>query len=131
MLLTLERSYLPHCVIGELHVPGYHTYATIERPWLGNKPFESCIPEGVYECEPFSGNRFKEVWQLLDVADRTYILIHQGNKAEHVQGCIAVGKHLSTNRYTVGDSIKALNELRDFLPDRFQIRIIVKQPEYP
>ncbi|MTI13800.1 DUF5675 family protein [Sansalvadorimonas verongulae] len=131
MLLTLERAYLPNCTIGQLHVPGHWTYATIERPWKGNQPFESCIPEGVYDCEAFSGNRFKDVWKLKDVPDRTYILIHQGNESKHVQGCIAVGKTLSDRRFFVNDSVKALNELREILPDKFQIRITVKRPEYP
>ena len=106
MLLTLERAYLPHCTIGELHVPGFQTFATIERPWLGNKAFESCIPEGVYDCQKFSGNHFKDVWQLMDVPERSYILIHQGNKSEHVQGCIAVGQSLSTKDYAVYNSVK-------------------------
>ncbi|MCW7556500.1 DUF5675 family protein [Endozoicomonas gorgoniicola] len=131
MLITLERAYLPHCTIGQLHVPGFHTFATIERPWLGNKPFESCIPEGVYDCKPFNGNRFKDVWELQDVPERSYILIHQGNWARNVQGCIAVGKVLSSQEYMVINSENAINELRAFLPDEFQIRITVKQPEYP
>ncbi|WP_062260371.1 DUF5675 family protein [Endozoicomonas arenosclerae] len=131
MLLTLERAYLPHCTIGQLLVPGHNTYATIERPWKGNQPFESCIPEGVYDCQKFSGNKFKDVWQLMDVPERTYILIHQGNKAAHVQGCIAVGQTLSDNLFAVHNSVKAMNELREVLPDEFQIRITVNQPEYP
>lgn len=131
MLLTLERSYLQHCVIGELHVPGFHTYATIERPWRGNERNISCIPEGVYQCKPFSGRRFKNVWQLMDVPDRTYILIHAGNWAKDVQGCIAVGKALSSTDYMVMNSGDAIDELRGHLPDEFQIRVTVKHPEYP
>ena len=131
MLITLQRSYLPHCVIGQLDIPGHHTYATIERPWVGNKTNISCIPEGVYECRPFSGSKFKDVWQLMDVPDRSYILIHAGNWAKDVQGCIAVGKALSDQEYMVINSRKAIDELRAVLPESFEIRITYKHPGYP
>ncbi|MBO9483784.1 DUF5675 family protein [Salinisphaera sp. G21_0] len=131
MLLTLERSYLQHCVIGELHVPGFHTYATIERPWRGNERNISCIPEGVYNCVPHNGQKFKNVWRLENVPDRSAILIHVGNYAREVQGCIAVGKMLSATDYMVQNSAQAMDELRGYLPETFQIRITVKHPEYP
>ncbi|WP_422451987.1 DUF5675 family protein [Endozoicomonas sp. ALC066] len=131
MMLTLERSYLPHCTIGTLDVPGLGTYFTIERPWLGNKPYESCIPEGVYNCRDFTGRRFKEVWEICDVPERSYILIHEGNQAKHVQGCVAVGMRLSERNYSVVDSVKAINQLREFLPSNFDLRITVRAPQYP
>ena len=131
MRLILERSYLPHCTIGELYVPGLPKYFTIEKPWRGNALNVSCIPEGMYTCLPFSGNRFKDVWQLKDVPSRTYILIHTGNTSDHVQGCIAIGKKLSTQSYTITHSRKAMDELREFLPKEFSLRITVKQPGFP
>ncbi len=130
MLLTLERSYLQHCVIGELHVPGFHTFATIERPWLDNERNISCIPEGIYDCVPHNGTKFKNVWRLKNVPDRSAILIHVGNYASDVHGCIAVGKWLSTDGYMVQSSAQAINELRGYLPETFQIKITVKHPEY-
>lgn len=132
MTILLERSYLPNCTIGRLHIPfedTQKTFATIERPWLDNKPNVSCIPEGVYNCEPFSGNRFKGVWILNDVPDRTYILIHAGNYAKDVQGCIAVGQYLSDSQFMVMNSRHAINELRKLLPDEFQIKIKTYHPE--
>lgn len=130
MLLTLERSYLPHCVIGELHIPGHDSYATIEKPWRRNRQNISCIPEGFYNCVPHNGTRFKNVWTLLNVPNRSAILIHIGNYEKDVIGCIAVGKRLSPSKYMVLNSGDAIGELRDILPEAFQIRITTKQPEY-
>lgn len=129
LTVELERSYLPHCVIGELHIPNQHSFYTIERPWRNNEPNVSCIPEGLYECRPFSGNRFKNVWQLMNVTNRTYILIHAGNWAKDVEGCIAVGMTLSSTDYMVLNSNDAIDELRDLLPDNFLIRITTKRLE--
>ena len=130
MKLTLERSYLPHCTLGVLHVPGAGEFATIERPWLNNKPNVSCIPEGVYQCVPHNGNKFKNVWCLENVVDRSAILIHVGNFVDDVIGCIAVGKTLSTEKYMVLNSGDAIDELRALLPEQFQIHIKTKQIEF-
>jgi hypothetical protein len=51
----------------------------------------SCIPEGTYKCEPFSGDRFKDVVQILDVPGRTFILFHVANFPHDIEGCIGVG----------------------------------------
>lgn len=132
MNIVLERSYLPHCTIGRLHVPipeGQETFATIERPWLDNKPNISCIPEGVYDCVPHNGGRFKGVWKLKDVPGRSYILIHAGNWSKDVEGCIAVGQYLSDTQFMVMNSRHAINELRDLLPNEFQIKIKQYHPD--
>ena len=63
----------------------------------------------------------------MNVPDRSYILIHVGNWAKDVQGCIAVGKSLSSTDYMVLNSGDAIDELRAFLPERFQIKIITKR----
>lgn len=48
MSVTLERfAYSPFGTFGKL-IYGDKTFLTVERPWLGNKPYKSCIPEGVY-----------------------------------------------------------------------------------
>lgn len=132
MTVVLERSYLPHCTIGRLHIPfqdTQKTFATIERPWLSNQANISCIPEGIYDVVPHNGSRFKGVWKLEDVPDRSYILIHAGNYSKDVQGCIAVGQYLSDDNYMVMNSRHALNELRDLLPPEFQIVIKTYRPD--
>jgi len=90
-MLYLERfAYLDSGTIGKLTAGPWSCY-TIERPWLDNKPNVSCIPEGEYRCEPFSGTRFQDVVQIMDVPDRTFILFHTANFPYDVEGCIGVG----------------------------------------
>ncbi|WP_211828681.1 DUF5675 family protein [Kistimonas asteriae] len=131
MLLTLERSYLPHCTIGELHVPGGGTYYTIEPAWRQNQSYVSCIPEGIYDCQPHNGKKYKNVWVLADVPDRSFILFHAGVRVKHTKGCVLTGKALSEKTYTLVDSDQAIDELRQILPDRFQVRIVTKTVSYP
>lgn len=100
--LTLNRLQdTGNETIGELRVEGKHelestVFHTIERPWLDNKPRVSCIPPGTYKFAPHGWEKNStasktRVWELLDVPDRTGILIHVGNTSKDVIGCIAVG----------------------------------------
>lgn len=90
MELELIRSYFPNGTNGELLIDGKRICFTIELPWLHNKPQVSCIPEGRYELE----RRFSEHhgWHLhlLDIVNRSLILIHPANDAaKELKGCIA------------------------------------------
>ena len=53
----------------------------------------------------------KNTWHILEVPDRSYILIHAGNTSNDVVGCIALGKSLRINADGVSSSRTALNEL--------------------
>ena len=117
MKLQLERrAYLPHCTIGVLTYQhdGDKTLVSMERPWLDNAPFESCIPEGKYVCRRFSSKKFGETWEVCGVPKREAILFHAGNVAGDVQGCIALGTTLSEQEYKILASRKAVGE---FLAD--------------
>ena len=70
---------------------------TVERPWVNNAPNRSCIPEGTYRLAKrmyYRGGY--ETIEIQDVPDRTYIMIHKGNSAADVEGCIAVGRWRGT-----------------------------------
>lgn len=73
-------------------------YSTVERPWLGNQPRISCIPEGIYTCTltNSSTNRaagMAVAYEVLDVRDRDLIKIHVANWPTDVLGCIGLGTH--------------------------------------
>ena len=89
---------------------GKEILATIERPWIddgtpGGKPFESCIPDGVYEIIPHTRPGGKQGLALVghpygvyyleeDVPERGgryLILMHVGNWVRDIVGCIAPG----------------------------------------
>ncbi len=98
---------------------------TCEDPWKDNKTGESCIPEGTYKCVPHSGEKYKNVWRLENVPNRTAILIHNGNTIKDTQGCILVGEKLGyvVGRPAILNSKRKLTELQATLPKEFMITI--------
>lgn len=64
---------------------------TLEDKWVDNTVNISCIPEGTYQCKIVESPHFGHVYEVMDVPDRTHILIHKGNTHEDTQGCILPG----------------------------------------
>jgi len=72
---------------------------TGELPWRENKPNLSCIPEGRYTMRLRVSPRYGRVFEIGDVPDRSYILLHQGNFCgdtslgyrTNVRGCVLLG----------------------------------------
>ncbi len=90
--LYLERfAHLETATVGRLYLPNDAVIYTLERPWKGNRPFQSCIPSGYYEMEWDRTGRIKDTVRLLDVPDRTHINIHAANRSSELHGCIAPG----------------------------------------
>ena len=89
-------------------------FVTLEDEWLDNEIGKSCVPEGVYICEPFSSDKFGEVWRLDPTQPRTAILIHAGNTNDDTRGCILPGMNYGMLgvSYAVLQSKTALNILR-------------------
>ena len=86
----LVRTYFPNGTNGSLWCGSQLICHTIELPWLNNRRRISCIPEGRYELSKYCSRKFGNVFQLIDVFDRDYILIHPANNAlEELKGCIA------------------------------------------
>lgn len=98
--VILERfAYAPDGTFGRLILPTGKSFFTVERPWLGNRAGESCIPDGIYELrkrrspvvERTSGGDYLEGWEVTHVPGRTFIMIHPGNWPSNFKGCIGVG----------------------------------------
>lgn len=117
-----RMPYNKKATFGVLMMNNIPLCVTLEDPWKENKRMISCIPPGTYKCTPHNGTRFKDVWVLHDVPNRSYILIHAGNTTEDTHGCILVGR--SFNAHTIRNSRSALDYLRAVLPDEFELQII-------
>ncbi|HYH63435.1 MAG TPA: DUF5675 family protein [Urbifossiella sp.] len=104
---------------------------TCEDPWRDNARGESCIPAGRYRCVGFNGAKYKDVWEVTGVPNRTAILIHAGNTMNDTRGCILVGKRLGEvdGLPAVLDSRSALDALRLTLPREFWLTVIDRSPE--
>ena len=128
MNIYLERyGSTPHGVFGEL-VIGDHMFYTVERPWLDNKPFKSCIPNGEYDLKPFTRQNGDKVYALVN-EDITYheepgctrysVLMHKANTMDDLAGCIAPGTGLGfiKNKWAVLNSSFSMGEIMRLLPE--------------
>lgn len=91
--VDLIRAFFDErATLGMLKVKGvsHDPLFTLENPWRHNLK-DSSIPDGEYMCAPFSGVKYKKVYQVLDVPGRSYILFHWGNFESDTEGCILVG----------------------------------------
>ena len=114
------------------------TLMTIERPWIpddenpGGMPFESCVPAGIYRLIYHTRPSGDEVLALInetlgvyyleeDIPEgehgRYLILIHVGNWAHDVVGCIAPGRGRSSSPQgrMVTHSRKAMEEIMEYV----------------
>jgi hypothetical protein len=116
--LTLERIHqFDDCTIGILSCEGSIQCYILELPYKDNKNYISSIPVGRYKCIHFDGVQYKDVWQLLDVPNRSAILIHWGNWATNTRGCLIAGSNFGKlkGKNAVLNSKVALNSLKKFI----------------
>ena len=91
--------------MGAFQFAGRPFALTLERPWLGNRRSESCIPLGDYLCYRCSSSpdydfkdspRFGDTFQVFDVEGRSKILFHKGNRFQDTHGCIIVAEQFGS-----------------------------------
>lgn len=139
MRYAIIRAYYPDATTGILLSPdGQKICLTLERPWNNNKKAtnfinndSSCIPEGIYQVRKYSSAKFSDVWEILNVKDRTKILIHSANFVGQLLGCISVGSKIIENfkyqevahPHWITNSGQTLKNLRSILPNEFTLEI--------
>lgn len=133
---------------GRWVLPSGRELFSVERAWVGNKPFHSCIPDGVYTLRKrvsdvvrrSSGGLFTEGWEVTDVPGRTFIMIHPGNWPHDFEGCLGTGTvyglfadGFGTVRLGVGHSLAAFKILMAELEgeDSHSLTILPDLIEYP
>lgn len=125
--VILRREILSNkAVLGVMELNNKEICRTLENPWLNNEPFVSCIPCGKYIAKKYSSQKYKDVWEVQDVSNRSKILIHIGNTEKDTQGCILVGKNWGFlgDELAVLSSTPTLNKIRNILNDEFELKII-------
>lgn len=151
--LKLYRQTLASCSIGVILHTNRVLY-TLEKPlilssqWRGGKPFESCVPFGTYELIPHNGNKYKNVFALVNHGlgvyhhkheranrtDRYGILIHVANWVSQLEGCIAVGQGTLYNpkhkSYCVSSSALGMEDLRFFIAEAGYTHLEIKPYDY-
>tara|TARA_R110000851_G_scaffold130256_1_gene263783 strand:+ start:344 stop:745 length:402 start_codon:yes stop_codon:yes gene_type:complete len=113
--------------LGHMKYGGKFSCFTVELPWLDNKPFISCIPAGLYECEKHLSPKFGHCILVKNVAGRENILIHIGNYKRNTKGCILPGRSFvdmdNDGLIDVTSSGDTMAKLRSVLPEKFQLEI--------
>lgn len=103
------------------------TCKTLELPWKNNERNVSCIPEGTYKVQKRFNETYQNHFHVMDVKDRSWILIRSGNYYSDLRGCIFVGlQHLDINKdgvFDVTNSRDTLKKLAQILPDEFTLEI--------
>jgi hypothetical protein len=116
-VVILLRKYKDDCTLGTVILPSGKVIKSIERRWLDNRRNISCYPEGIYLAkwlERSASGKYKRVWHVQDVPNRTGILWHAGNLVRHSLGCTLPGMRHGTlgGMPAVLASGNALNEMR-------------------
>ena len=125
----LVRNYFPTHVFGWLIIGG-ETFRTLERPWLDNQRNVSCIPTGDYNSNYLhkSGSgKYRKVWHVQPVNNRSGILIHNGNLVNHTRGCLLLGNKIGklAGQPAVLQSRQAMRRLLDLVgPNPFELEVV-------
>lgn len=96
MNLKLKRTHhLETATLGILTIAGVKTDAiyTLENP-LRSTDKDNRIPAGTYACRPYNGQKYKDVYEVMNVPNRSAILIHWGNTAKDTEGCLLLGNKI-------------------------------------
>ena len=99
----------------------------LELPNKNNQTSISRINEGEYDCVKRNSEKYKDHFHVLDVPERSYILIHVGNYHTDTRGCLLPGDSLvDINKdglkdvVNSGNTMKILNRI---LPKEFKLII--------
>lgn len=105
-----------------------YTCKTLELEEDCNAKRDDCIPIGTYTVVKRWSKKYKNHFHVLDVPNRSYILIHSANYHFQLLGCIAVGKsHIDINKDGYKDvtgSRNTMAKLNEVLPEKFLLTII-------
>jgi hypothetical protein len=124
---------------GTLELDG-KVFFTVEKPWLGNKPFESCIPEGDYKLIPH-GKYGKDGEVLAIIGDtvshyqdteykRYTCLIHTANYPKDVVGCIGLGSDYVADKSMVTSSRKSIADFYDIIDPNKEHQLKIENADY-
>jgi len=108
---------------------GTKTLGSLELPWRDNKVGISCIPKGTYKVITTLSNKYKkDMWEVLDVIDRSGIRIHSVNYSRELQGCIALGLERldidGDGTMDIANSRRAIKLARYYLGEEFELEIL-------
>lgn len=122
----------PEGTFGVLLIDNKFFCLTLERPWENNKREVSCIPTGVYDCQKIDSPHFGLCYEIMNVKDRTEILIHNGSFVNDTKGCVLIGRSILSLEFThggplirgIGDSKETLKLFNQRANIKFKLEIV-------
>jgi hypothetical protein len=128
--MILKRQYeCRYGYFGELKTRSGKIFYTLERPYLSNMRFISCVPPGEYELLDHNSVRHGQTIKLSNpdlhvypnakASGRYGILFHSANVVNELQGCIAPGLDIGvvSGQWAVLSSGEAMKQLRECWKD--------------
>ena len=100
-------------------------FPCLELGWRGNENRVSCIPPGTYRVVRRTSRKFGRHLHVQEtdgreVSGRSYILIHPGNRHDHILGCILPGMGFGDaggdGRVDVVNSRTAMTQILSLVP---------------
>lgn len=126
-VVTIKRiASLPDSMLGVMLDEGIPFCVTLERPWYDNRPEVSCIPEGEYMAKRVVKPKHGECFQIMDVPNRSDILIHKGNFPTDSQGCIIVGEQFEDVLSPAADKVVTSVQASGKAYSEFMLRLLKK-----
>jgi hypothetical protein len=96
MKVKIKRNeHSVKATIGELKIEDvdHEPIYTLENPER-ETTIDNRIPAGEYNCKPYSGLKYKDVYIVENVKGREGILFHWGNTEKDTLGCILLGNKI-------------------------------------
>ena len=142
-MITIKRieSDQKHGTVGKLFIDGELVAYTMEQPDNGNKPFESCIPQGEYDLIPWESSRYGSCFIAVNPDLNVYekeasegrpengrfkcLFFHRGNYARNFQGCCGAGKRLIQNNgpWMVTDTRNTCERINQMVKDEGSLKL--------
>jgi hypothetical protein len=125
MVILKRFAYTPDGTFGKIYI-GDQSWFTVERPWVNNAPFISCIPEGEYKLQWYTSPKFGTTLAVIggtvslfpdSKSKRSAILVHPANTMDDLQGCIGLGtsRGVVRNKWAVVNSGSAVTQFQNAL----------------
>jgi len=120
-------------IVGVLSINNDPECVTLERPWLNNKPFDSCVPAGIYQLKRIVSPKYGDTLEIQNVPDdRKHCVFHWGNRKKDSLGCVLTGTRIGRlhGELAVLDSKKAFNLFMMAMGSDKEAILIISNPMF-
>ncbi len=117
MLKIVRVTEHDSATFGVMMVGDKPEFVTLEESWRDNERMISCIPQGRYKIKLHRSPKFGLCYKVMDVPERSEILIHVGNTNADTTGCILLGQRFGPvgDRYGISGSKLAMTRFMQLM----------------